>query len=308
MGGGGNYGHSDLKTFDEKVYDAMMQGKLRVYKSEINDYLQELLKDYNNRDVESINTHLKTLKDALEKELDGTVDMCFGGSVNKHTYVNGLSDVDVLARINSISLQGKSPREVLEYFASKIQKRFPHTDVSIGNLAITVKFKASGHEIQILPSIQMQSGIKIANAEGNKWSPIIKPHIFAKKLIETNRDNNGMVVPVIKIFKGINKSLEDKSQLSGYHVESMAINAFKNYSGPKTYYDMIKHLCNHVSSCVMNPIKDSTGQSIHVDDYLGSCGSLERQRIMKSYERVSNKIKIAEIGLSNDDFNTIIGH
>ena len=220
--------------------------------------------------------------------------------------MNGLSDVDVIAKIKDASLESKSPREVLEYFADRIKERLPNTEVSIGKLAVTVKYKSDGHEIQILPAIQTKSGIKISDATTNKWSSVIKPDVFARKLTETNKANNGKVVPVIKILKAINSTLPDNSQLSGYHIESMAVNAFKNYSGRKTYYDMVRHLCNYIADNVKNPIKDSTGQSIHVDDYLGVTNSIKRQRIMKSYERVINRINIAERKFSVDDFKEII--
>lgn len=306
MSSGGFSGYRDHRSLGEKIYEAEKQRMLREYEREVNLYLQDLLKDYNDRDVLAINKHLNTLKDALEKLIEGTIDLNFGGSIKKHTYVNGLSDVDVIAKIKDASLESKSPREVLEYFADRIKERLPNTEVSIGKLAVTVKYKSDGHEIQILPAIQTKSGIKISDATTNKWSSVIKPDVFARKLTETNKANNGKVVPVIKILKAINSTLPDNSQLSGYHIESMAVNAFKNYSGRKTYYDMVRHLCNYIADNVKNPIKDSTGQSIHVDDYLGATNSIKRQRIMKSYERVINRINIAERKFSVDDFKEII--
>ncbi len=39
---------------------------------------------------------LEVLKSKLSKELDGTFDQFFGGSIAKHTYVDGLSDIDSL--------------------------------------------------------------------------------------------------------------------------------------------------------------------------------------------------------------------
>lgn len=232
-------------------------------------------------------------KKILGKDLEGYLEMKYGGSVSKHTYVNGLSDVDILVTINESSLKNVDPKGVIKYFAETLRARLPRTVISEGKLAVTVKY-ADGHEIQLLPCISSDKGIKISSSNGTEWSKIIKPFKFAEKLTEVNRRNSGRVVPVIKLFKAINNSLNKQLRLTGYHIESLAIEAFKSYKGNVTYHDMLKHLVSSASEKVLKPITDKTGQSIHVDDYLESSGSLKRMQYSKNLQRIHNKMKRAE--------------
>jgi hypothetical protein len=57
----------------------------------------------------------------------------------------------------------------------------PNTDATAGKLALTVKF-SDGYEIQVLPALATKTGIRIAAADGNEWSNVIKPEKFAREL------------------------------------------------------------------------------------------------------------------------------
>lgn len=172
----------------------------KAVKSEINGFIESILKNVNKRDINTINTHLNTIKKALEKDIEGSIDLYFGGSVKKYTYVNGLSDIDMLVKLNDTSLQNKTPKEVLKYFESRLRERLPNTNITVGTLAVTVKF-SSGNEIQILPSIKQGSGYKIATADGSKWSNLVKPDKFTEKLTSVNKSNGNRVIPNYKNIK-----------------------------------------------------------------------------------------------------------
>ena len=76
---------------------------------QINGWLRDKLRDYNDRDTEAINRHIRGLRDALEQTGNDVLPVSFGGSVSRHTYVDGLSDVDGLIRVNDSSFSGQSP-------------------------------------------------------------------------------------------------------------------------------------------------------------------------------------------------------
>ena len=266
------------------------------YNSEVNSLLQGALKEFNNRDVEATQRHLDVLKKAIESEIDNEkgVDLLFGGSIRKNTFINGLSDVDTLVLANGTSLEKKSPQEVLDYFAQRIQQRLPNTDVSVGKLAVTVRY-SDGQEIQILPAIRTASGLRISNPETGQWSNVVRPDSFARKLTAVNKEFSNKVVPTIKLFKAVVKDILPKDlKISGYHAESLAIEAFKGYQGSRTYKDMLTHLCREASNLVKSPIKDKTGQSLHVDDYLGEANSQARTRTSAYLGRLTKKIEAGD--------------
>ncbi|MBD2770978.1 CBASS oligonucleotide cyclase [Iningainema tapete] len=298
MGGsGGSYSwssNSSSEEINQLLGRAGESTDTSSYNSEVNSLLQSVLKDFNDRDAEATQRHLDILKKAIESEIENSVDLLFGGSIRKNTFINGLSDADTLVLVNNTSLEKKSPQEVLDYFAQRIQQRLPNTHVSVGKLAVTVRY-SDGQEIQILPVIRTVSGLRISNPEEGKWSNVVRPDSFARKLTAVNKEFSGKVVPTIKLFKAVVKDILPKDlKISGYHAESLAIEAFKGYQGSRTYKDMLTHLCREATNLVKSPIKDKTGQSLHVDDSLGEANSQARTRISAYLERLTKKIEASD--------------
>ena len=262
---------------------------------EITGCLRSQLREYNDRDVEAIGRHLRGLRDALEITDDDVVRTLFGGSVSKHTYVAGLSDVDALAIVNDSSLSGQPPADVIKLMKERIIRRFPRTTVTTGDLAVTVKF-SDGVEIQLLPAIRTKSGVRIASPGTNTWSNVVRPERFAQKLTQVNKANRGEVIPAIKLTKGLMSHTvrSDNDKLSGYHLESLAIDAFRNYGGPYDLKSTVNHFTQFSSKAVLKPITDPTGQSRHVDGYLGPANSPSRQRasnVLKQMQRSLDRCK-----------------
>ena len=263
----------------------------RLSDDEINGYLRNKLRDYNSRDTEAINRHIRVLRDALEQTDYDVLPTRFGGSISRHTYVDGLSDVDVLLTVNDSSLSGQAPKAVIQKMAELIQQRMPKTNVSTGDLAVTVKY-SDNREIQVLPAIRTKAGIRIANPSRNEWSRVLHPERFAEKLTKVNQANQGQVVPVIKLTKALANHLirRDQDKISGYHIESLAIDAFKNYQGATDLKSMVSHLTDYSAKKVHRPIKDSTGQSRHVDDYMGNQNSTARQTAATNFTRMRDNL------------------
>jgi hypothetical protein len=272
------------------------------FETEIRAVINSILSAVNNRDVTSIQRHIEEVKNSIEKLIEGTIDIRYGGSVAKHTYVDGLSDIDTLAIINNSSLSDKSPTEVKQYFYNRLVERFPNTNIKIGNLAITLKY-ADGVKLQVLPALKTSTGFKIANSD-NEWIKT-NPEKFAIALRSVNITNSGKAIPVIKLAKSIISDLPERRQIKGYHVEALAIDIFSRYTGVKTSKEMLKHFFKEAADRVLNPIKDKSGQSTHVDDYLGNGSSIERKMVSDSFAQISRKMQNADGGQMIEKWNEI---
>ena len=261
----------------------------------INGCLRDLLRVYNDRDTQAVSRHVQVLRDSLELRDDDVIRTIFGGSVSKHTAINGLSDVDVLVIVNDSSLIGQSPAAVIRLMAQRIRQRLPQTSVSTGDLAVTVSY-SDGIEVQVLPAIRTKSGVRIADPKTNRWSGVVYPERFAQKLTQVNKRNDGKVIPTVKLVKGLAAHMipSDRDHISGYHMESLAIEAFRNYQGPHDLKSMFNHFVDSSSRAVMRPITDPTGQSRHVDEYMGEQGSARRQRASDSFRRMRHRFEICK--------------
>lgn len=262
----------------------------------INDFLKDLLKELNERDVDAIQKHLDMIKKVLKNEIEDFDKILFAGSVSKNTFINGTSDIDALVFLNSDKYKGASPKELKENLYELLKARFPSTEIRKGDLAVTLKFK--DYEIQLLPALRENKRIRIANRDGTHWSNLINIDKFREKLTLVNRMNGNLVVPAIKIAKYLLNKLPSEYQLSGYHIEAIATEAFTNYNGSYTYFDATKHLLNYMETRVHRQIVDVTGQSGIIDEYLGPDRSITRQKCSLQIKEIRGSFESAtNIGL-----------
>ena len=294
-GGGGGWGGSRtpaelarlIRNSEQRSADANFEASL-------SDELAGLLADYNDRDVALVRERLDDAKRALEGATEGTLDQIFGGSVAKHTYVDGLSDVDSLVIINDTALAARGPQAALERMTSALEKHLAgKATVTQGRMAVTVQY-ADGMTIQLLPAVrQADGGLRVPSSRrSDAWSSI-NPKTFQEALTRRNAECGGRLVPVIKLAKAINGTLPEAQRLSGYHLESLAIAAFHGYNGQKTTAAMLPTFFERARDLVRSPIRDSTGQSVHVDGYMGAADSPTRQAASQVLGAIARRMRNA---------------
>lgn len=275
-GGGGFGGYRSIGT-SSQLSSSTSGAQASQHEIEMNEFLEDLLKDYNKRDVDAIRTHLNEIEKVLGREIEGLDRILFGGSISKNTFIEGASDVDALVILDRAKYKDATPKELQNAFAKMLQQRFPRTEIKCGSLAVTIKFK--DYEIQLLPALRNNGKLQIASNDGACWSTSINSAKFTEKLTATNKMNSNKVVPVIKLAKSLLSNLPSKYQLSGYHVEALAVDAFSTYNGRCTLYDMTMYFLNYSTKRVLTPMSDVTGQSGIIDDNLGIARSITRQKL-----------------------------
>lgn len=272
---------------------SIAESNSRAHNAAVNEFLREVLRDSNARDTAAVARHLEDLLSAMGREVEGNLKMLFGGSVRKHTHVDGLSDVDLLVIVNRSSLAERTPSEILEHLAKMIRQRRPSTIVTVGELAITVRY-TDGVEIQLLPALRTAGGLRIKVPFEDRWSHVVRPDAFARKLTEVNQKCGAKVVPTIKLYKALQSALPKAVQLKGYHIESLAIEAFESYDGSYSAKEMLTHFCEVISRRVLAPIPDRTGQSLHVDDHLGVANTVQRQQVARAATELVSRLRRAD--------------
>ena len=307
MGGsGGGYfkGSEDPSELARKLRDTEAQTRDEGYETSVNQRLAEFLKDFNARDAAGTREILDDVKKQLGDEIGGTVDLVYGGSVSRHTYLEGLSDTDALVIIDPDDVGKKSPERLKYRLAGRLRELFGKESVKDGDLSVTVTVR--GKEVQLLPAMRDGDGYRIAAPDGRSWSKI-NPRAFAEKLSQANKTQDGKLIPSIKITKAIIAALPKQQQLTGYHVESLAIKAFENYKGLRTYKAMVAHFFNRATGLVKAPILDRSGQSVYVDEYLGATNSQERRIVSQALQRVQRKLQNADAAKSVDTWGDLVG-
>lgn len=291
-GGGGPYydvPKAEIRALIDKASDSIAEGFL----PELERILGDKLVAYNSRDRGLMNKRRDEIKAALSDVLEEGLNLPYGGSVAKHTDVNGLSDVDALLVMKGVDDTRLKPSEIRKMISSELRGRLVDVAVSEGRLAVTVRYK-DGMDVQLVPCIREGKGYKVPSWQEDRWSRIA-PESFRRALTDRNEQVNGRLIPVIKLAKAIIATWPSASRLSGYHVESLAIEAFRSYSGNKTVAKMLPTFFEQAANLVLSPIRDKTGQSVNVDGYLGRSHSTERKKARHWCSQTAKRMKRASL-------------
>jgi hypothetical protein len=302
-GGGRSWFPSSPKDLQAEIRQAELQLAEGSFGPELNAFLSGSLSAINSRDIDRVSSCLGDIEDHLTDELEQSFKFRFGGSVAKHTYVDGLSDVDTLLVLKDDPNQ--RPRAVLEHLTAVLRARLASASVEHGWVAVTVTY-ADGLQIQLVPAVKTSYGLRVPAWRVDGWAEI-NPEKFAAALSRRNDYCGGKLVPTIKLAKAINATLPEAHQLSGYHMESLAIAAFRGYDGPQTLSKMLPHFFKQIPELLLQPIKDKTGQSVHVDTYLGASKSIARRDASHIFERVGKRMENAIASRSIELWQRLFG-
>lgn len=293
MGGGSDYGYSG--TAIENATEANSS------KVSINELLEGFVKDMqiSKEQLEMIRSNVEKILLELKKYDIDVEDISWEGSFSKKTYVEGLSDIDFIISLGTYSESGFEYKEnsklALEKLKDIVSKRFPNTEVKVGNMAVTVTF-SDGTELQFLPGFKYYEGYSIPDPKSNGWITTF-PKRFKDKLTDANQKLNGKFKPIIRLIK----NLFDKNgiELSSYHIENLALSVLKDYKGPYTYSAMLLGFLNGAKVEIGGKLPDISEQSRYVDDYLGDAGSPTR----KAYARKIKAIEAKLLNYNREDWN-----
>lgn len=301
-GGGRHYAPRTDEQTDSSISSARRATENADYEAAVAERLSDLLSDYNSRDVDTVNDRLEELKEMMADYFESSITLRFGGSVRKHTYIDGISDVDCLCFLNPSQFSAESPQELLQELENLFREVLGNqADVERRALSIKLTYE-DGPELQILPALQTATGMRIPASEGEGWSQVIHPDRFARTLTDVNQRLNGNVVPVVKLVKAAINNLGLDPQMESYHIEALAVRIFQEYRGDSTPKAMVQHFFDRASDSVKTPSRDMTGQSVYVDDYLGQRNSAERQRIGEALRDITERMNEADTRHSTSDW------
>ena len=310
-GGGGTFSRRSPEELVRQVRKAEDQTTIAEFEARLSNLLGDLLASCNDRDTDMVQDRLNAVKKALEREIGGSFDQLFGGSVAKHTYVDGLSDIDSLLLINDTALIKKSPQEALSRIRTILTRAAEQlggevVEIAQGRMAVTVTFR-DGMILQLLPAIRgPDEKLHVPSSRRDAWSRI-DPEAFNAALTKRNQECANKLVPTVKLAKAVLGELPEGQRLAGYHVESLAIAAFKNYGGIRSTSAMLPVFFERAKDLVLAPIRDSSGQSIHVDEYLGESGSEVRRVYSHILARIAKRMRNASASASEAQWRAIFG-
>jgi hypothetical protein len=151
-GGGGLHSGRSASDLREEVERSLRETQLDA---EVNALLNEQLARINGRDTDLINRRLDEITDALGESLEELERLLYGGSVAKHTYVDGLSDVDSLVVMKPEVMDADTPQSLINAMSRALNEGLDKGQIESieTGFAVTVKYK-DGNEVQLLPAVE----------------------------------------------------------------------------------------------------------------------------------------------------------
>ena len=119
--------------------------------------------------------------------------------------------------------------------------------------------------------------------------------------------NVGQARTIHKARQSYQRRASEDATLEWLHIESLAIAAFRDYKGKKTVAAMLPAFFEKAKNLVLSPIKDSTGQSVHVDAYLGKANSSERVAAQHLLWRLEKRMRNASASSSIPQWRAMFG-
>ncbi len=295
MGGSGGYGFERRQQTRWQPADlehSLERTRQQAAEAEVAAVFTDALAQINQIDTEALNCHKEEVFQALKSAFEEADGLRGGGSYSQHTYVNGISDIDMLFVLDAFS-SSKIPNKenskaVIADMEKRLRQRFPASKIKSGRMAVTITF-SDGLELQVLPAFRYHAGYRVPNYRGIGWT-VARPHIFAQLLQQRNAEMGGKLLPCIKLAKQIceNQGLEVKS----YHLSNMVVKAFEHYTGAQSHEDMLRHFFNKAKELTATRMRDITGQGAYVDNYLAS--KSQRTALAQRLDTIEQKIARAE--------------
>lgn len=191
--------------------------------------------------AETTSTRQKNVRAALEEELH-VLDSFLTGSYIRNTLISPLkeADIDIFIVLNSKYYEQNGQASLLDKVKRVLLKTYPNTPkISRNGQAVTITF--TDFVVDVVPAFNRRGGgYLIPNSSENIWIST-NPKVHVTLMSDKNRAHNGDLVPVIKMIKGWNKTID--SAFVSFYLELLALDIFENvtisnhWTGVRFFFD-----------------------------------------------------------------------
>jgi len=174
----------------------------------------------------TVSTRQQNVRNAFKNELD-VLDSFLTGSYSRHTMIAPLkeADIDIFIIFDAkyyyhYNGQNGGQAGLLDLVKRALRKTYPKTpDISRNGQAVTIQF--TDFMVDVVPAFSRKGGdYLIPNSISQSWiSTDPKKHV--EIMSAANKEHDGDLVPLIKMTKGWNRTIND--YFRSFHLEVMAL-------------------------------------------------------------------------------------
>ena len=189
----------------------------------------------------TVSTRQSGVRVVVEKDLV-VLDSFLTGSYSKSTMVRPLSvsDIDIFVVLASKYFVDDGQANLLDRLKRTLLKTYTSTPkISRNGQAVTIRF--TDFLVDVVPAFKRQGGgYLIPNSISKTWIST-NPKTHVETLTQENQAHNGDLVPIIKMIKGWNRTINNS--FVSFYLELLAIKIFKGVeitdipSGMRYFFD-----------------------------------------------------------------------
>lgn len=258
--------------------------------------------EISNLQQEAVSARQKNVRAAVEKELS-VLDSFLTGSYSRNTMIAPLSeaDIDIFVVLDPSNYEQDGQINLLEKVKRVLKATYPTTpELSRNGQAVTIKF--TDFHVDVVPSFYRKGGGYLipSTYAGGKWiSTNPKDHIGISS--KHNVSHNGDLVPLVKMIKGWNRTIN--RYFRSFHLEVLAWSIFDGIK-ISDYPSGMKYFFAEGLKKISKKLPDPAGYSDNVGFYIDTYEKITYaenlfqtaySRALKAEEYVSNNRVIEAI-------------
>jgi len=218
----------------------------------------------------TVSTRQQNVRSAVENDLS-VLDSFLTGSYSRHTMIAPLkeADIDIFVVLDSkyfhhYNGQNGGPAGLLDLLKSALKRTYPTTpDISRNGQAVTITF--TDFIVDVVPAfIRQGGGYLIPNSILHNWIST-DPRKHDEIWTTHNKAHNGDLVPVIKMVKAWNKTINMFFQ--SFHLEVLVLQILYNVR-ISTYSSAVRYFFDKGRDYVTKKNPDPAGYCEDVGAYL----------------------------------------
>lgn len=220
----------------------------------------------------TVSTRQQNVRNAFENELD-ILDSFLTGSYSRYTMIAPLkeADIDIFIILDTkyyyhYNGQNGGQAGLLDLVKRTLRKTYPSTpDISRNGQAVTIQF--TDFMVDVVPAFSRKSeGYLIPNSISQSWTST-DPKKHVEIMSSANKEHGDDLVPLIKMIKGWNRSIND--YFRSFHLEVMALHILGKVK-ISDYPSGVRYFFDKGRSYVKQKNPDPAGYGGDVGSYLNT--------------------------------------
>lgn len=258
--------------------------------------------------TQTVSTRQSRVRGAVAAEMT-VLDSFLTGSYKRSTLISPLkeADVDVFIVLDS-KYHARGARSVLDSTKRALLKTYDTPKISRNGQAVTIRF--SDFQVDVVPGFNREGGGYLIPNSGTDSFISTNPKTHVELSTKKNTSHSGMLVPIEKMIKGWNRTIDN--HFRSFHLEVLAWTIFEGVT-ISNYPSGIRYYFDKAQAKISVSVPDPAGFGGDVGSYISTTAQITnaKSRLETARKRAVKAEELAKAGktaAAYDEWRKIFGN